>query len=205
MRRARPPTTVSSSEASCQLVPVHGEQGPDRGAQRRDGKARRLRLPEYLMEEQRSQPGCPAREVVLDQRGQATTLLAARVDARAQLAWLSLAMFLGMTMWFSATAANAPIVAEFHLSPSQTAWLTMAVQGGFVVGTLISAVLNLPDIINPRRLFAVGCVLGAAANAALVRSDSAAMLIALRAATGASLAWVYPPGMKVAAGWFEKR
>lgn len=28
----------------------------------------------------------------------------------AQLAWLSLAMFLGMTMWFSATAANGPIV-----------------------------------------------------------------------------------------------
>jgi MFS family permease len=114
-------------------------------------------------------------------------------------------MFLGMTMWFSATAANAPIVAEFRLSPSQTAWLTMAVQGGFVVGTLISAVLNLPDIINPRRLFAVGCVLGAAANAALVRADGAGTLIALRAATGASLAWVYPPGMKVAAGWFDKR
>src|SRR4051812_8099327 len=28
---------------------------------------------EYLRESQRSQPGCPAREVVLDQRGQATS------------------------------------------------------------------------------------------------------------------------------------
>src|ERR1051325_1706359 len=28
---------------------------------------------EYLTEEQRSQPGCPAREVVLDQRGRATS------------------------------------------------------------------------------------------------------------------------------------
>ena len=37
------------------------------------------------------------------------------MSAKVQLAWLSLAMFLGMTMWFSATAANAPIVAEFHL------------------------------------------------------------------------------------------
>ena len=27
-----------------------------------------------------------------------------------QLAWLSLAMFFGMTLWFLATAANAPIV-----------------------------------------------------------------------------------------------
>jgi MFS family permease len=122
-----------------------------------------------------------------------------------QLAWLSLAMFLGMTLWFSATAANAPIVAEFHLSASQTAWLTMAVQGGFVIGTLISALANLPDVVNPRRLFAVGCLVAAAANAALVRADGAAMLIALRLVTGAALAWVYPPGMKVAAGWFERR
>jgi MFS family permease len=126
-------------------------------------------------------------------------------SARVQLAWLSLAMFLGMTMWFSATAANAPIVGEFHLTSAETAWLTMAVQAGFVIGTLLSAMLNLPDILNPRRLFAIGCVLGAAANAALVRADGAVMLIALRAATGAALAWVYPPGMKIAAGWFEQR
>src|SRR3989454_75720 len=99
--------------------------------------------------------------------GSASSALAVP-SPKVQLAWLSLAMFLGMTMWFSATAANAPIVAEFHLTSAETAWLTMAVQGGFVIGTLLSAILNLPDIINPRRLFAIGCVLGAAANAALV-------------------------------------
>jgi MFS family permease len=122
-----------------------------------------------------------------------------------QLAWLSLAMFLGMTLWFSATAANAPIVAEFHLTSITTAWLTMAVQGGFVVGTLLSAVFNLPDLLNARWLFAAGCVIAATANAALVRADGATTIIVLRMATGAALAWVYPPGMKVAAGWFDKR
>jgi MFS family permease len=124
---------------------------------------------------------------------------------RVQLAWLSLAMFLGMTLWFSATAANAPIVAEFRLTPGQTAWLTMAVQGGFVIGTLISAALNLPDVLSARRLFSVGCAAGALANAALVIAPGAGTLIALRVATGAALAWVYPPGMKVAAGWFDER
>ena len=114
-------------------------------------------------------------------------------------------MFFGMTLWFSATAANAPIVAEFHLSAADTAWLTMAVQAGFVIGTLISALVNLPDIINPRRLFAVGCVVAAVANASLVRADGVVMLIGLRALTGAALACVYPPGMKIAAGWFEQR
>jgi MFS family permease len=125
--------------------------------------------------------------------------------ARRQLAWLSLAMFLGMTLWFSATAATAQIVAEFHLTSGQAAWLTMAVQGGFVIGTLASAILNLPDVINPRRLFAAGCICGAAANAGLVGAPDAFSLIALRIATGISLAWVYPPGMKIAAGWFAER
>ena len=97
-------------------------------------------------------------------------------------------MFLGMTVWFSATAANAPIAAEFHLSPAETAWLTMAVQGGFVVGTLVSALLNLPDIVNTRRLFAFGCVVAAASNAALVGASGSATLVALRVVTGAALA-----------------
>jgi MFS family permease len=122
-----------------------------------------------------------------------------------QLAWLSLAMFLGMTLWFSATAANAPIITEFHLSAAEAAWLTMAVQGGFVVGTLVSAMLNLPDVLNARRLFMVGCLLGAIANAALVVAPGQRTLVALRVVTGAALAWVYPPGMKVAADWFNER
>ena len=125
--------------------------------------------------------------------------------APAQLAWLSLAMFLAMTLWFSATAATASIVAEFHLTASEAAWLTMAVQGGFVVGTLASALLNLPDLVNPRRLFALGCLVGAVTNAALVGASDPAVLVALRVVTGVALAWVYPPGMKVAAGWFQDR
>jgi MFS family permease len=127
------------------------------------------------------------------------------VDPPRQLAWLSLAMFLGMTLWFSATAATAPIVAEFRLTPGDAAWLTMAVQAGFVVGTLASAILTLPDLINPRHLFAIGCGVGAVANAALVIAGGPVTLIALRVVTGAALACVYPPGMKVAAGWFEHR
>ena len=128
---------------------------------------------------------------------------ASNANPRVQLAWLSIAMFFGMTLWFSATAANAPIVAEFHLSTAQTAWLTMAVQAGFVIGTLISALLNLPDVLNPRRLFNLGCLVGALANALLVVAGGPVAIIALRVATGAALAWVYPPGMKVATGWFE--
>jgi MFS family permease len=121
------------------------------------------------------------------------------------LALLALGEFLGMTLWFSATAVTPALVAELHLTAGQASWLTMAVQGGFVAGTLASALLNLPDILNARRLFALGCLIGAAANAALVRVATPTDAIALRVITGAALAWVYPTGMKVAAGWFVRR
>ena len=121
------------------------------------------------------------------------------------LALVATAQFLGMTLWFSATAAAPQIARELGLSGVQVAWLTIAVQAGFVAGTLASALLNLADVINPRRLFAAGCVVGAAANASVSFVESAAVIIALRFITGAALACVYPPGMKIAAGWFKER
>jgi MFS family permease len=81
----------------------------------------------------------------------------------------------------------------------------MAVQAGFVVGTLLSALLSLADVLNPRRLFALGCVVGAAANALIPFASTPAGVIALRAVTGMALACVYPPGLKIAAGWFLDR
>jgi MFS family permease len=125
--------------------------------------------------------------------------------ARRMLAATAIAQFLGMTLWFSATAAAPAIAAELSLSRSGTAWLTMAVQAGFVIGTLASALLNLSDVVNARRLFAAGCVAGAAANAAIAYAGGAGQVIALRVATGAALACVYPPGLKIAAGWFAER
>ena len=118
---------------------------------------------------------------------------------------VALAQFLGLTLWFSATAAAPAIAREFALTGGAMAWLTMAVQAGFVLGTLCSALLNLADVINARRLFAAGCVAGAAANAAIPFAESATAIVVLRALTGVSLACVYPPGLKLAAGWFLDR
>jgi len=127
------------------------------------------------------------------------------MTAKRMLALVAAAQFLGMTLWFSATAAAPRIAQHFGLSPVETAWLTIAVQGGFVAGTLGSALLNLADVVNARRLFAVGCLAGAVANASVVFEGSATTIIALRFMTGVALACVYPPGMKIAAGWFKER
>ena len=63
---------------------------------------------------------------------------------------LALAELLGLTLWFSASAITPTLVLEWQLNEGQSSWLTMSVQLGFVLGTLISALLNLPDILNAR-------------------------------------------------------
>ena len=81
----------------------------------------------------------------------------------------------------------------------------MSVQIGFVAGTFASALLNLPDIVSSRRLFAASALLGAAANAAFAGfADGLAVAVALRFRTGLFLAGIYPPGMKLAATWSRR-
>lgn len=120
------------------------------------------------------------------------------------LALVGVAELLAMTPWFSATAAAPLLVSEYHLSGAQAAWLTMAVQGGFVAGTVVSALLNLSDLISPRWVFALGCFGAAVANALVTRAPSPVEAVAWRFATGSALALVYPPAMKIIAGWFKQ-
>lgn len=117
---------------------------------------------------------------------------------------LSVAVLLGMSLWFGVSSVAPELQKEWHLSASETAWLTLAVQLGFVAGTLASAMFNLPDVIRARHLFAICAFAGAAVNAVLAWSlHAAAPAIALRFATGMFLAGVYPPGMKIVATWFR--
>ena len=121
------------------------------------------------------------------------------------LALLSLAELLSMSLWFSASAVVPALRVEWHLSESAVSWLTIAVQLGFVFGTLLSALLNLADIIRARYLFAVAALAGALTNAFFaVYAHGAPLGIGLRFFTGMFLAGVYPPGMKIMATWFRQ-
>ena len=64
------------------------------------------------------------------------------------LALLSAAELLGMSLWFSATAVTPSLAEAFALSATQTAWLTVAVQAGFVAATLATAMANLADVVD---------------------------------------------------------
>ena len=74
---------------------------------------------------------------------------------------LALAELLAMALWFSASAVVPQLTAEWGLSSNQQAWMTMSVQVGFVVGALLSALLNLADRISSRHLFAASALVGA--------------------------------------------
>lgn len=117
---------------------------------------------------------------------------------------LALSELLCMTLWFSASAVMPAISAEWQLTDASAAWLTLAVQLGFVAGTLLSALFNLPDIINARHLFALSALMAALSNALFgLFAQHAASGITLRFLTGLFLAGVYPPGMKIMATWFR--
>lgn len=122
--------------------------------------------------------------------------------ARTQLAVLSLAIVLSMAPWFAATVVAAPMSHALSLDEALTSWLTLAVQLGFVIGSLTSAALLLSDRLRPRYLAAAASVVAAATTACLTIDEiGAAGAVGLRLATGAALACVYPPGIKIAAGW----
>jgi MFS family permease len=126
------------------------------------------------------------------------------VSPRRALVLVSLAELLAMGLWFGVSAVAPRIAVEWRLSDSTAAWLTLAVQLGFVAGTLLSALLNLPDVIRARHLFALCALLGGVTNALLAwLVESVPAAIALRFLTGVFLAGVYPPGMKIIATWFK--
>lgn len=84
-------------------------------------------------------------------------------------------------------------------------WVTSAVQLGFIVGTLIFALCAISDRFSPRRVFLLCATAGAVANLLTVAAGAfPGWLLLLRFICGFFLAGIYPVGMKIAAGWFEK-
>ena len=117
---------------------------------------------------------------------------------------LAAALVLAMTTWFSASAVVPQLRAEWGLSDTSAAWLTIAVQLGFVAGALVSSVFNVADVIAPRTVVLAGALGAAGANALLGAVSGPGAAIPLRFATGFFLAGVYPPALKLMATWFRR-
>ena len=118
---------------------------------------------------------------------------------------LALSVILSMTTWFSASAVVPQLRVDWSLSSNGAAWLTIAVQLGFVAGALASSVFNVADLHAPQVVILAGSLGAAAVNALLALAGGAAAGIPLRFATGFFLAGVYPPALKLMATWFRVR
>lgn len=133
-----------------------------------------------------------------------------RLRASADRRWrvlviLALALVLSMSTWFSATAVIPQLRDEWRLPDGAAAWLTIAVQLGFVAGALLSSVLNLSDVLPVRSIIIVAAVSAAVVNLFLLVADGAWAAVPLRFLTGAFLAGLYPPALKLMATWFKSR
>ena len=116
-----------------------------------------------------------------------------------------LAQWAGTSLWFAVNAVMPELQRDWGLGSAAVGALTSAVQLGFIMGTLVFAVLSVADRFSPRWVFLACAVAGAACNAlgAHVAGSLEALLV-LRFATGFFLAGIYPVGMKIAASWYPQ-
>jgi len=98
----------------------------------------------------------------------------------------------------------ADIARQLQLAPSYLAYLTSAVQLGFITGTLVFAILSIADRFSPSRVFFICAVIAAAINLSIgFEGINLSGLILCRFLTGFFLAGIYPVGMKIASDHYQ--
>ncbi|NYI01288.1 MFS transporter [Cupriavidus plantarum] len=120
----------------------------------------------------------------------------------ASLVILLVSQVAAMGVWFSSSSVVAVIKHTHAIAAFDEALLTSAVQLGFVIGTIGSALLSLPDRYDLRRLFTASALIAALATGLLAfLPPTGPAVVLLRCVTGMCMAGVYPVGMRLAATW----
>jgi len=114
------------------------------------------------------------------------------------------AQFLCTSLWFAGNAILSDLQPAFNLADGSQADLTSSVQIGFIVGTLVFAVLSISDRFSPSRVFFICSIVGALANFSITLTDTSSLLFLLRGLVGFFLAGIYPVGMKISSDYHEK-
>lgn len=121
---------------------------------------------------------------------------------RVPLPVIVLAQLCGTSLWFSINGVWPSLARELERTTADLGRLTLAVQAGFILGTLSIAVSGLADRFRASHIFALASLLGAIANAGFVLgAPRPALALTMRFATGLCLAGIYPLGMKLVIAW----
>src|SRR6056297_3900999 len=115
-----------------------------------------------------------------------------------------LGQFAGTSLWFAGNAVVSDLTQELQLADFFVGYITMAVQAGFIDGTLIFAILTIADRYSPVRVFLVCALAGSAANMWVIWAETGFMVLSARFITGFFLAGIYPVGMKIASDWHRE-
>ncbi len=116
-----------------------------------------------------------------------------------------ISQFCCTSLWFAGNGVMSDLMVNFNLKSSALGHLTSAVQFGFILGTLIFAILTIADRFSPSKVFFTCALLGSLFNIGVIwEGNSLASILFLRFITGFFLAGIYPVGMKIAADYYEK-
>lgn len=127
-----------------------------------------------------------------------------QIQAGSALLIIVISQFLGTSLWFAGNAVIPELSQKLGL-PELTGSLTSAVQFGFISGTLVFAILSIPDRFSPSKVFLISSFLAAGFNLFVaVFPLGIESLLVFRYLVGFFLAGIYPVGMKIAADYFEK-
>jgi MFS transporter, DHA1 family, inner membrane transport protein len=118
---------------------------------------------------------------------------------------LVLSQFAGVSPWFAVNAVMPDLQSELGWSTTAVGALTSSLQFGFILGTLLFALLAVADRFPARRVFLCCALAGAACTVgAWAMVSDVQALMAWRFATGLCLAGIYPVGMKIASQWYTR-
>ncbi|MEQ9423999.1 MAG: MFS transporter [Cyclobacteriaceae bacterium] len=113
--------------------------------------------------------------------------------------------FAGTSLWFAGNAVLPDLIDTYGFSPEDLGAITSAVQFGFILGTLIFALLMVADSYSPSKVFFACSALGSFINLVpLFVPITLELMLPQRAFVGFLLAGIYPVGMKIAADWHQK-
>ena len=121
---------------------------------------------------------------------------------RYPLVTIVIAQLVGTSLWFSVNGVGLALQDAVGLSEGDLGLLTIAVQAGFITGTLLIATTGLADRVRASHLFAASAVLGALINAVFIGvAESVSLAAVARFLVGLCLAGIYPLGMKLVVSW----
>ena len=116
-----------------------------------------------------------------------------------------ISQFCCTSLWFAGNGVMSEFIVSFNLKASALGHLTSAIQFGFILGTLIFAILTIADRFSPSKVFLTCALLGSVFNIGIIwEENSLVSILSLRFFTGFFLAGIYPVGMKIAADYYEK-